>query len=204
MDSQQQPGQFNPGQYDFIMNPEQQKKKLFSFKGGGKQRYIIMAVAAIGMLTILILLFGLLFGGGSGSKERLIGIAQQQTELIRVAEQGTKNATGTDAKSLAASIQLTMLSDKNAIKELMTKNGDKFKEKDLTGTPDSEVDSKLTAAQQNGTFDTIFTSIVKELLNDYKTDLSSAYDVASGPQTQQTLAQAYENANNIVETHTNN
>lgn len=209
MDPNQQPappaGGFNPGQYDFITNPPKAPKPslLGSLTGGNKTKLLIMAIAVLTIITILVVVVSSFFGGSS-NKDRLVAIAQQQSELARVAQLGTDSATGTNAKSLAASVQLTMVSDKAALNELLVKNGDKVKEKDLIGTPDSETDTKLTTAQQNGTFDTIFTSTMKELLNDYKNDLSNTFDTSTGQLTKQTLAQAYENATILIDDHAKN
>ncbi len=201
MDQQQQPGQFNPGQYDFIMNHQAPKKSIFPSMGGNKRNQIlIMVAAALLFVTIAIVIFSLIFGGGGGSKERLVDIAVTQTELVRVAEIGTNKATGTDAKSLAASVQLTLTSDKASTLEQLKKNGDKVKDKELIVGKNSTTDEKLTTAEQNGTFDAVFTSMIAEMLQKYQVQLEAAHKATSGKSTKQTLAVSYENAGILVKT----
>lgn len=199
MDSQKQPGQFNPQQYDFITNHQEPKKSLIPSVGSGKTQRIIFAVIA-GLLFIMVavIIYSLIFGG-STNKDQLISVAGQQTELIRVSELGTKKSNGTDAKSLAASVQVSVTSDKNSLIEQMKKNGDKVSDKDLVGSKSSETDKKLTDAEQNGTFDTIFTSTMNSMLQKYQANLKVTFEATKSKATKQVLSNAYENAGVLVE-----
>lgn len=200
MDSQQ-PGQFNPGQYDFIMNNQQQKRSILPGAGSSKrQRILLLAIGGMLLLIVFILIFSLIFGSGGGSKQRLAGIAKTQTELIRIAAIGTDKANNTDTKSLAVSVQLSLATDKAATLNQIKENGDKVGEKELAQGKNSETDAKLTAAEQNGTFDVVFTSTMRELLEDYQAELKSAFDSTSGNSTKQMLSDAYENAGSLLET----
>lgn len=203
MDPQQSSGQFNPGQYDFIVNNQQPKRSLLPSMGSGKQRILFFIIAGALLLIILLLIFSLFTGGGS-SREQLVSIAKQQTELVRVADVGVDKATSADTKSLAISVQLAIISDKNTMLTLIDKNGDKPKDKELNAGKNSETDEKLTQAQQNGTFDVVFTSTINELLDQYQASLSSTYEQSSGKVTKETLAAAYDNAKKLSETVSSN
>lgn len=204
MDSQQ-PGQFNPQQYDFIMNNQQPKRSFLPGAGSSKrQRILIVAIGAMVLLIVLIMIFSAIFGGNGGSKQRLTDVAKTQTELARVAAIGTDTARSTDARSLAMSVQLSLTSDKAIIISQIKENGDKVNEKELVKGKNTETDEKLTAAEQNGTFDVVFTSTMREMLEDYQAQLKATFEATSGNATRQTLSNAYENAGVLLEnTQTN-
>ncbi len=197
MQPQQQPGQFNSQQYDFIMNNPQPKKSLFGGGSNSKTRILILAIVGLMVVTFFIIIVSSLLGGGGSSKDQLMSIATQQTEIMRVAAIGTDKATGVNAKTLAVSTNLALSTDKAAVVKRIS---GKTSEKDLALGRDSETDTKLTTAEQNGTFDTIFTTIMRELLVDYQSDLESAYNATSAEATKQVLAQAYENARALLDT----
>jgi len=207
MDPNQQPappsGGFNPNQYDFIMNHQQPKRSLFSF-GGGLQQKLILATVGLLILLVVIIAASSLFGGNGDTKDRLLNIARQQSQIISAAEIGADKATGTDAKSLAGSVLLSVTTDRNDTLELIKKGGDKVASKDYERKLDTESSEKLTTAEQNGTFDTIFTSMLHEMLQEYQADLETAYNSAAGEQTKATLASAYDGAGLLVKTASTN
>lgn len=168
------PGQFDSSQFDFIMNPPQPKKSLFG-SSDPKQRLLIM-VAGVGIgLILIILLFSLIFGSGGGAVDKLVPIAQRQTEIIRIAEQGVNNAGGEQAKKLAVVTSAVIGTDQQALVTYMANNGRKVNNKELALKKNSETDTELESAEQNGRFDDVFTRITLEQLETYQQELQNAF-----------------------------
>lgn len=197
MDSNQQPGQFNPQQYDFIMNdPAKPKKSLFSFGGGQSNKLIMILLGLIGLI-IVIVVGSLLLGGTQTVKDQLIDIAQEQNEIIRVAEIGQTTSTQSSTKQLAQTIKLVTATDQNNI--LGLKGVGKVNDKTLAQKQDVSIDQRLTAAEQNGEFDATFYTIIGQLLTTYQRDVRSAFDASNNAETRQTLSNTYENATLLLE-----
>ncbi len=194
MEPQQSSGGFNPQQYDFITNPAQRPKKpLLPNVGSGKNGLLIKLAVGLGGLTLLVLVFALIFSSGSSSKEQLLKVAKQQTEIIRIAEFGIEKGNA-DTKSLAYSAKLALITDRNAIVASLAKNNVKVKDKELIGSPDSLIDQRLATAEQNGTYDQVFAVVLKELLDAYQTEVKLVISEVESPTGKDALAVTFENA----------
>lgn len=145
------------------------------------------------MLTILILVFSLMFGGSNSNTDKLLGITKEQTELIRIADLGQQKAGGEPAKSLAVNTKLTITSQQQSLSNYLKNNGKKkLSTKDITGSQNSEADKQLAAAETNGRFDDVFINVMNEGLADYQDSLQSTYDSISGNNAKQLLAEDYQ------------
>ncbi len=210
-DPNQTPQSFDPAQYDFITNPAQPAKKSLVPKlgggggsRGGKSRVIVMIIGGLAILTVLILVFGLIFRSGGGSKEQMLKVAREQSAIIAIADIGAQKAGSTDTKSLANSVILTLSSDQQAAIAQLAKNGTKVKDKDLTAQPNSEIAQKLTVAEQNGTFDVAFESAIKDLLATYQRNVQVAYESTDSKSAREVFTQSYENTSLLIADAENN
>ena len=197
--NQQQPGGFNSQQYDFINNPAPKPKKslLPSFGGGKAGKIIFFFVSVSVILIVLILLFNLFFGGSSNLDE-IKQLAKKQAEIVRVSEVGVDKARSTETESFAISTQTVLKTDQNKTVAYLSSNGVKVGDKDLSST-DSKTDQELQGADTNGTFDTIFTAKLVELLQDYGADLKSIYENTEGKKGQTLLSESYDNVQILIE-----
>ncbi len=167
------PGQFDSSQFDFIMNTGQKPRRSILPSGSPKQRLIIYIIlGAIGLLAV-IMLYALLFAGGDPNTEKIVSIAKQQNEIIRVANIGNRKATGQDTKKLAALTASTVSSDQKQTIDYLSKLKRKINQKELNASTNKENDAALTAAEQNGRFDEVFKDTLTELLIEYRSDLQS-------------------------------
>lgn len=195
----QNPGQFDSSQFDFIMNPQQpSKKSLVPLPTDPKMKLIFMVIGGgLGLILLLLLFFGI-FGGGNDSADGLVEVAQQQNEIIRVSEIGSKDATTSEAKKLAALVNSAIATDRTKTIDYLGKNGKKLSSKDLSLKQDAETDSELSTAKQNGRFDEVYIQMTLDYLEKYQQNLEAVYP-SLGEQGKAIIKQANENAVLIIQ-----
>ncbi len=201
------PQPFDPNQYDFITNPETPpKKKLIpkiSGSGGDKSSLLVKIVAGLAIVTILILVGSIIFGGKGANRDQLLSVARTQSSILALTKIGTTKAGSTDTKSLANSVAITLQSDQNAIIEQLGKSG-KVKAQEYAGVASATTAQTLTVAEQNGTFDVAFESTIKEELASYQAKLQSAHDSTDAKALKAVLAQAFDNTSLLIKDAENN
>lgn len=188
-------GGFNPQQYDFITNPAKPaKRSLIPLPGSGgskKQKILFFVIASLALVTILVLVFSIFFGGKSSGTDKLVNIVQKQNELIRIADIGEKKAQGEETKNLAVNIKLSVTSQQNDLIDYLKKNGKKVSTKELSIGKNTETDSALDKAESNGRFDEAFTSLISEQISDYMSSLQDTYSSISGKNAKQLISDDY-------------
>ena len=190
MPPQQQP----QGHYDFIMNAGQQPKRSI-FPGGNSplQRYAIV-IGGIGILIILVIVvFSSLFSSGDGNKEVLLKVAQQQSELTRVAEFSLAESTP-PARGIAISTSFAMRSDQRKLLAVLGQNGVKFGDKQLTLLKDRATDERIKNAKAAANYDATLVDVLDEQLTAYQATVKQAYNNSKNPAVKEVLAQNFESA----------
>lgn len=194
MEPSYQPGQGQPpapiSQYDFITNPGKPPKR--SFLGGGKSNILVMVIAGLGLITIILLLASVLFGGSS-DKDQLLVVATKQSEVIAVAEIGAEDGGTNQAQSFALAVKLSLTTEQQAILAQISEDG-KVNKKDYASGPSSEVVTQLETAERNGRFDEVFVNVMKDELEEYQQVLQTANTSAGNASTKELLAADFKNA----------
>lgn len=194
-------GQHDASQFDFIMNPQQPQKKSL-IPGGPKTRMVIVGLIIATVVIILLAVVLSMFNSGDSTTEALVKIAQQQNEIIRIADDGTKKAGSTEAKKLATMSYMTIKTDQNNLISYLAKQKRKVKAKELGLLVDKKTDSSLATASSNGRYDEIFTQIIIEQLKNYQSSLQNA-STNVGKNGKEILAKSYENVNLIIKDNSN-
>ncbi len=195
-ENQSQP-QNNP--YDFLDDKPPIKKGLFSSGGGGKQKSLIVIVGTLLLITVIAVMLFSVFGGTPSNKTELLGLAQEQNELIRISDIGTMKARGADAKNLAVISKLTFTSDQQPLLAALKTQKVKVTTKQLDAGKDSKTDDLLTQAEQANRFDEVFIQTLQSKLTAYQRDLKKAHDSqATGKKLKLTLSDQYRNASLII------
>lgn len=179
-----------PNSFDFIMGSGNQPKRNLLAGGSQKQRIIIAAVLAVVVLVIGFVVFSFA-GSGKGNTEALVDIAKQQTELIRIAGVGQTKARGNNARALASTAKLALITDQKELLDHLSKNGRKVDEKELVLGKNTKTDEMLTAAEQSGRFDEIFVSELQKQLTTYRQAMKQAYDGSANKTARALLAADY-------------
>ncbi|MCA9329829.1 hypothetical protein KDA11_04240 [Candidatus Saccharibacteria bacterium] len=196
-----QPQFTQQNQYDFILNNEQnQPKKSFNlFNGGSKvQRIFLFAGAGTLMLIVVMLAYSMLSSGDKSQSERLLSIAQQQTEIIRVTGLAKNKARSTATQSLASTTSITIQSSKNDITELLKKSRVKVNDKIFNSAIDPRTDETLESASLNNRYDQVFTEIVTAELKSYQLKLKEAFDNTSSKAQKEALEKSYNSVSTLL------
>lgn len=183
--------QQNQNPYDFILNAGQGPQR-----GGPSKAKRILIVAVLGMLllTIGIVVMGLLSSAGKEGRQTLLSIAQQQEELVRVADMGTQKARSPIAQNLAITTKLSIASAQKDLLDYMRAQGIKTGPKELALGKNSKTDDELTAAEQNNRYDEALTATLQKQLNAYQNSLRKAHSEAAGKSGKELLSTAYNHA----------
>ena len=208
MDPQQappsQPPQITGPQspYDFILNePVKQKKSLLPSGNSKQQRIIIVAGVGLIVVVLALVLFAAIAGSNSSGRELLISVAQKQTELVRVADRGNKDAREAEAKNLAALTQQTLNSDLQTTLVIAQKSG-KISNKVLVLGKSTKTDQELDAAAQSNRFDEAFLKVIVSDLTDYRKALKAAYSEAKSDKDRAALQVLYKHAGTLLQEKT--
>lgn len=185
--------QQNP--YDFIMNngPQQTQGK-FNLPSGKStlQRVLIFGGGLFTLIIIGLIFISFIFGGG-GSSEKLLSIAQEQTELIRVADLAKNERTVRLAttQNLASNVNIGVAASRAQLTPFIKQKG---LEKKLLLKKNTQTDTKLTSAGENNQYDDVFVGIMKTQLATYQSDLQILYNETKDAKQKIVLKNAYDGA----------
>ncbi len=183
--------------YDFIMNSGQKSRRGF---GGGSmtQRIVIVVIGLVLLLIAAIVAFAVITSSSSGSVENLVKLAQQQTEIARVAAIGVEQASSNDTKNLAITTQLSMQSGATDTVALLKKSGHKVNDNTLALLQNSHTDEQLDQAAANSSFDDTFTKIIKAQLSNYRVALQNDSKTATKLSEKQLLQQSFNSVTILI------
>lgn len=196
------PGQFpgaphtpSPSDYEFILSSQKPPHGIRRGGTGGGSKKLLFIVGGLIAVLILVGLFSLFTrNSGDNNVDLMIKAAQEQTEIVRVANLVTsQNSASQATDNLAMNTSLTVNSDLNQLKQYMSKNGHALKDKQLALGKDIKTDSKLTAAATSGSYDDTYNQVLKDQLTAYQNTLGEAYKATTGPNGQKVLSNAYDN-----------
>lgn len=189
----QQPGHItaNHNPYEFITNPVTAPKKSL-FSGGSGPKKILLIVGGATVVLLLLVAVASMLGGGSAKKEDYTTMLQQQAEIIRVTDLGTKSAKNNEAKNLAITTRQTMESQTAAITAVAVAAGVKADKKVIAGGINKKTDAQLTSAEQLNKFDEQFITTLKSQLTDYQKTLKKLYDTSKSQKSKDTLSKNYD------------
>lgn len=198
----QSPAPQTPGNnpYDFIMGspagPPQ--KGVKGLDGNKRGRIILVAIVTVVVLIIGIVIMGIIKGSGDKTVPGLISIAQQQTEIARIAAIGAQKARSTDTKNFAMTTQVSLESDQLTTVALIKANKGKADTVILAGGKNTKTDALLTQAEQANKFDEVFKQKIQADLVAYQKLVKTTYDTAEGKKTKQALSVVYKHASLLL------
>lgn len=179
--------------YDFILHPQQPAKKPLPLPlaTGSKTMRIAIFGGGIAVLIIVAAVLFSILGKNGGSFQPVIAVAEEQTELVRVATQGVDHATDQKTQNLANNVLLGVGSAKNETLNYLKTNKQKVDSKVLALKHSKETDTSLANAQSAGTFDTTFIGILQNDLSSYSHSLQAAYKANPGPKGKALLSKQF-------------
>jgi flagellar basal body-associated protein FliL len=183
---------------DFIMNPgPPPKKSLLPAGNSTMQRAIFAGVILVLLIIGLVVVSNLLSADTKELKATFTKAAQQQTELVRVAQLGNSSVSQT-AKNLGLNTSLTIASDQKLLVSTLAAHKVKISDKSLGKLANTETDKSLETAKAASNFDATFIGILDEQLKAYQTTLNDAYSHSKNKAVQETLRTEYAHAGLLV------
>lgn len=179
--------------FDFIVNPQSQKKMGPSFLQNPKQRMLAIIVFIVSILIIVVVAFSALTGSGSQNSATLTSVAAYQTELIRISDLALKDVTDPNTKGDLIILSSALKSDLSNTTLYLKSKGTKLKPETLNSKLDSTVNTKITNAKQSNTINSEIYTIIDLKLNEYASVLSSTLDAAKSPELKEILNKAVAN-----------
>ena len=126
-------------------------------------------------------------------------IAQRQAELARISQGPVQNATSLDTQNFAATTQLSLLTDQQAIVGLLQKNGVKVSPKTLAALKSSQTDTELQQAKASGTYDQTYIATAQSQLDAYEQALKQLFANTTSVTARQVLSAEYAHAQLLVQ-----
>lgn len=163
--------------YNFIMDPS--KPKHPAGPGGGKNKIIVMIAMGLVMIAVLSIGYVLLTSIGKANNDDLITLRTQQTEILRVIELGKKDLADASLKNKLTSMQVFIASDGVQLNDLLSQRKVEVTKEQLAIKKDSDTDSTLEKAKQEGALDSAVLDVVSKQSNDYYDTLVEALSEAT-------------------------
>lgn len=163
---------------------------------GGGSSMVMRILVVVGGIFVLMIIAAILLQviGGSGSKfnkDAMLSVVQDQTEIARLGERGVTDSVSQANKNFAITASLSMKSEQATLLKYLAENGYEPKEKALLLKASATTDTQLDSAKSSSTFDTVYTGIMKQSLQAYKQDLTTAYNSAKSDSAKSVLKQRY-------------
>lgn len=186
------PGESGHNPYEFIFNPDTTHHK--APVGNSVLRRVLVIVGVLVVLTILGSVVAKLLVPADTSIQQVTTIAQEQTELVRVATYVAGHADGTELVNLAINTEMSINTNKQAAVNYAATRGTKLEDKILTLKKDAATDKLFAAAISSNTFDTTATQTLNAELGTYQTNLKKAYAATTGKKARALLQDSYDTA----------
>lgn len=182
----------NPGEYDFITNPQQQPSR--SSLAGTSVAARIGIVAGI-LLILLIGFVGVsnMLNSGGSNKTAIATVLVQQQELIRISGAPIKARQPLTAASgnAAGTIQLSLTTSNQDLRAYATSQKIKLDKKKLISPSRQANDKQLAAAASAGTYEETFKRLLESQLTEYQQGLKTAFNKTSGTKGRELLNKQY-------------
>ncbi len=157
-----------PNPYDYLLNPQVPQKKPFLF-GSGKPNKLVMAVFILVVLVLVFAVVAVFSALTSKDYDAVIGLAQRQQEIVRVADLGLQKVQDPSTKYYVATLRGTTLSEQNDTTAFLKKKGVKLNAKQLALKKDADTDAALKKSEQDNSFDKTLLSALNDLVDSYHT-----------------------------------
>lgn len=174
--------------YGFIMNPQKPPRTPFLTTGSLKKRILIIAAIFMILIIISLVISSLLSSSGNAQRDKLLALAQTQSEIVRLSDAASDRLTDRDLINKSANVRLSAESSKQQVVSALAKRGFKVKDKELASSQASANDAALTEGQQNSRFDQTYNQLLEKQLASYQAQLEDVYSSGSSSEKELTLS----------------
>ncbi len=193
--------QQNP--YEFITNPGQPPRKSRLRIPGSRNplvnKLILLVVGLVVIAILVAVAVSFLTRGNRVNIEGLVGIAQTQQELVRIAQQGSQHGSQPSVQNLSINVRLGVETNRLELTDYLKEHGRKVGTKELNLKKSDTTDAQLTNAIKTSTFDSVYVQVVQSALVAYNTELEQATAGATGENEKKLLDKASAAANLLLQ-----
>lgn len=184
--------------YDFIMEVDHNKKhKRFSTGSSPKSKLLFYLAIVLGLLLTYVVVSRVFLSNGDTAKA-LKNVRAQQIEILRIAEFGASESKSSSVKSLSQTVISSVSSQTNEISEIMTNAKIKVTAKELALREDDKFEEQKDSAIKTGKFDDFIAQEIRQTLQVYLNDLSTAYDQVKTDISKTALKNAFDSTSSIL------
>jgi len=178
--------------YDFILStPSGAPRKTYLPKAKNKNGRILLIAALLAVLLIGTIIVAGLLHKPDPNTTSLLSLAETQHEINRIADAGLRQLGGQNLKNSAITTDLASLSQQNKTVAYLNSQRIKVTIAQLGVKKNSTVDTQLTAATQNNTYDMVFGQIMQHELLSYENELKTDYPKLTGTNARTLARQQY-------------
>lgn len=183
--------------YDFILAAEEPKPGSLWSRINKKKLIFGLILLTIFATVFLSVLYKLNTEANNVQRQKLLAVAQSQTEIKRIAQIGADKAASQQTQSRAEAISKSIETSLQQNKEFMIARGLNPDETTLNSKKNTQLDEQLKKAETYQNYDKTLNSILDKLFIEYQRDILAAMDGANA--TEEGKLQAdYKEADSIL------
>lgn len=174
--------------------------------GGGKpsksldsKKLLFLGGAGLILVILIVVIASLLSSGGDSGTKQMVGLAQRQQEIARVADTGYTDISGQSVRNFTMASKLTMQSDETLLTNYLKQNGVKVSPKELARGANSSSDAAIENAKATGSVDDTVQKLLTEQLESYRATIQQIYGNSQNANTMALLNQLYTNADLLLQ-----
>lgn len=186
--------------YDFIMKPNTPKKSGNPFGAGSSKqsRIMVVIIGIVGFILLSMIASYILTRASKQTTARMVSIAQEQQELMRIADIGTSKARTSAAKDFAVNVRLSIDTSQKEILALLKKRGHKLNIQLLSKKKNAKTDQLLNEAFLTNRFDDTFSETVRGQLLAYRQRLQETYKGSTNKTEKEVLAKNFKDVSILL------
>jgi hypothetical protein len=180
---------------------------MLNLGGSSMVMRIGLIVGLVVVIGIILTVVSSLLSSGGSNVTNMTSVAQDQTELIRVATEATQSQSTDISQSttryFADNCLLAVSSEQQRLLAFLSSHGVKLATAKLGLKQNSHTDSELQAAAASSTYDTAFLTAMQGDMNTYISDIKVAYTASTNTQEKTLLKTDYNDASLLEQQLTN-
>ncbi len=184
--------------YEFIINPATAPKKSV-LSGASVAKRILMIVGLVAVVIALVGILLSLFMPKDTASTATVSLAQEQQEILRIADLGARQATDQEVKNLAVNIQFGVGTSHNQLMAYISSKGTPLTVKELGLKQNSSTDKTLEAAKATSTYDSALKKVFVGQLETYATNIQKAYEQTSNKKLKQILDSIFRTTKTLLD-----
>ncbi|QQS20275.1 hypothetical protein IPL85_02400 [Candidatus Saccharibacteria bacterium] len=187
--NQTPPAAVNP--YDFIVNPQGSSHKS-SLSGRSQTKKLLLITVVIASIILVVGMVVVMLLPKGTSSTNLVGIAQQQQEIVRIAALCERQAATEDTKGFCYTTELSISTSLSQLTEYINDTGADLDLKQMNLKQDPATDKTLDAAKATSTFDAALHKVLTAELETYLSDVQDIYKSTNNQKLRELLRQSFD------------